>query len=144
MATITLGEASRLTGLGKSTLARAIKAGRLSATRTDTGTYEIDTSELFRVYAPASTLPVDATGSATGGVVHHATPDATAALLEAQIESLKTVGDLLRRQVDDLRGERDAWRDQAQRFTIAPPPQPVPDATTPWRRFLRWRRSAAG
>ena len=133
MATITLGEASRLTGLGKSTLARAIKAGRLSATRTDAGTYEIDTSELFRVYAPAATQPVAATDGATGDVVHHATSDAGAALLEAQIESLKTVGEMLRRQVDDLKSERDAWRETAQRLTIAPPAP---------RSWWRWRRAA--
>ena len=45
---ISLGEAARLTGLGKTTLARAIKAGRLSATRTDIGSYQID--PLARVY----------------------------------------------------------------------------------------------
>jgi excisionase family DNA binding protein len=39
MAMVTLGEAARLTGLGKTTLARAIKAGRLSATRTDLGSF---------------------------------------------------------------------------------------------------------
>ena len=50
MAAITLGEAARLTGLGKTTLARAIKAGRLSAARTPVGSYEIDPSELARVY----------------------------------------------------------------------------------------------
>ena len=44
MAMVTLGEAARLTGLGKTTLARAIKAGRLSATRTDLGSYQIDPS----------------------------------------------------------------------------------------------------
>jgi hypothetical protein len=47
---ITLGEGSRLTGLGKTTLALAIKAGRLSATRTTIGSYEIDPAELARCY----------------------------------------------------------------------------------------------
>ncbi len=58
---ITLGEAARLTGLGKTTLARAIKAGRLSATRTDTGSYQIDPAELARVYP--FTAPTEATGA---------------------------------------------------------------------------------
>jgi excisionase family DNA binding protein len=46
MAMLTLEEAARLSGKSKSTLARAIKAGRLSANRTDLGTYEIDQAEL--------------------------------------------------------------------------------------------------
>jgi len=66
MAMVTLGEAARLTGLGKTTLARAIKAGRLSAARTDIGTYQIDPAELARVYPfPAPTEPADETGAAT-------------------------------------------------------------------------------
>ena len=50
MAMVTLSEAARLTGLGKTTLARAIKSGRLSATRTEFGSYAIDPAELHRVY----------------------------------------------------------------------------------------------
>ena len=50
MTTLTLGQAARLAGVGKSTLARAVKAGRLSATKTEAGTYEIDTAELARAY----------------------------------------------------------------------------------------------
>ena len=47
---MTLGQAARLTGRGKTTLTRAIKAGRLSATRSEDGSYAIDPSELARVY----------------------------------------------------------------------------------------------
>jgi excisionase family DNA binding protein len=46
---LSLGAAAKLTGLGKTTLARSIKAGRLSATRRDDGSYQIDPSELHRV-----------------------------------------------------------------------------------------------
>src|SRR5262249_30401740 len=55
MAMISLGEAARLTRLGKTTLARAIKAGRPSAGRKEDGGYEIDPFELasvYRVYLP--------------------------------------------------------------------------------------------
>ena len=38
---LTLGQAARLTGTSKTALTRAIKAGRLSATRRDDGSYEI-------------------------------------------------------------------------------------------------------
>jgi excisionase family DNA binding protein len=122
---VTLGEAARLTGLGKTTLARAIKAGRLSATRTDAGSYQIDPAELSRVYPfPA---PTGATVAATGPLVRHATgetPSATVAL-EGQIAGLREVGELLRRQLDDVREERDRWRLQAERLAlIGAPAQP--------------------
>lgn len=143
---VTLGEAARLTGLGKTTLARAIKAGRLSATRTDAGSYQIDPAELSRVYPfPAPTAAAGATVVATGLVVRDATRDATGetpgatAALEAQIAGLRDVGELLRRQLDDVREDRDRWRGQAERLALAAP------ITTPALQFQSrswwpWRR----
>jgi excisionase family DNA binding protein len=43
---LTLGQAAKVTGLGKTTLTRAIKRGHLSATRREDGSYAIDPSEL--------------------------------------------------------------------------------------------------
>ena len=48
---LTLGQAARLTGTSRTTLTRAIKAGRLSATRRDDGVYAIDPAELARLGA---------------------------------------------------------------------------------------------
>ena len=62
---ITLGQASKITGRGKTTLTRAIKSGRLSATRREDGGYAIDPAELSRVY--------DVT-SVPSQTVHRATP----------------------------------------------------------------------
>lgn len=50
-----LNGAAEATGKGKSTLHRAIKSGKLSATRQADGTYSIDASELFRVF-PRNTV----------------------------------------------------------------------------------------
>jgi excisionase family DNA binding protein len=146
MAIVTLGEAARLTGLGKTTLARAIKSGRLSATRTDLGSYQIDPAELARVYPfPAPTVAAGATVAATGPLVHHATPNATGetpgvtAALEGQISGLREVGELLRRQLDDVREDRDRWRSQAERLALAAPvttPAPVPAARPWWKRLV--------
>jgi hypothetical protein len=61
MALVSLGQAAKLAGLGKTTLARAIKSGRLSATRRDDGGYQIDVAELERVYPLRA--PTDATGA---------------------------------------------------------------------------------
>ena len=52
-----LATAALATGVNKSTILRAIKAGRLSATRDETG-WTIEVAELHRVFAP---LPAAAT-----------------------------------------------------------------------------------
>ena len=51
---LSLGQAAKETGMDKSTLSRAIKSGKLSATRKENGGYAIDPAELFRVFAPVS------------------------------------------------------------------------------------------
>lgn len=48
---IGLREAENLTGLGRSSLLKAIKAGKLSASRVSSGAWEVEVSELQRVYA---------------------------------------------------------------------------------------------
>jgi excisionase family DNA binding protein len=50
MAELSLREAAQQAGTSKSTILRAVKAGRLSATRDDDGGYRIDPAELHRVY----------------------------------------------------------------------------------------------
>jgi hypothetical protein len=46
----TLGQAARAIGRSKTTLGRAIKSGRISATRGKDGSYLIDPAELHRVF----------------------------------------------------------------------------------------------
>jgi len=48
-----LSEAAGATGKNKTTIQRAIKSGKISATKGDSGSYEIDPSELHRVFPPA-------------------------------------------------------------------------------------------
>ena len=86
---LNLSEAARDSGQSKSAIWRAVKSGRLSATRTYTGDYQIDPAELHRVFSPG------ADGRATDG---GATPvsmkrdpteleRAEAALMQSQIVS---------------------------------------------------------
>jgi len=49
---LTLGQAAKEAGISKPSLSVAIKKGRLSALKNESGTYEIDPAELFRVYPP--------------------------------------------------------------------------------------------
>jgi excisionase family DNA binding protein len=49
-----LGEAAKEIGVSKPTVQRAIKSGRLSATRHDDGSYDIDPAELRRAFPPVT------------------------------------------------------------------------------------------
>jgi excisionase family DNA binding protein len=139
---LTLGQAARLAGVGKTTLTRAIRSGRLSATRRDDGGYTIDPSELARVY---NVTPE--TAATTVETVRCATPgdsssdpvlEVRLALAEAEAE-LKAMKDMLA----EVRQSRDAWQAQAERLALAPPlppsplMSPVPAPARPW-----WRRLA--
>ena len=105
----TLGTASQATGCAKSTILRAIKAGRISAVRDDLGQWQIEPAELFRVF-PALALP-DATPQ-TGKMERDATTDMLVAELRQVISDL-------RRGQEDLRQERDHWRATHQREQAA-------------------------
>lgn len=50
-----LSEAAKATGKNKTTIQRAIKNGKISASKGDSGSYEIDPSELHRVFPPTAT-----------------------------------------------------------------------------------------
>lgn len=49
-----LSEAAKATGKNKTTIQRAIKSGKISASKGDSGSYEIDPAELHRVFPPAA------------------------------------------------------------------------------------------
>lgn len=48
-----LSEAAKATGKNKTTIQRAIKSGKISASKGDDGSYQIEPSELHRVFPPA-------------------------------------------------------------------------------------------
>lgn len=50
----TLSQAATATGKNKATVQRAIKGGKISASKNSSGAYEIDPSELHRVFPPAT------------------------------------------------------------------------------------------
>lgn len=87
---IGLREAEGLTGLGRSSLLKAIKAGKLSASRGTNGSWEVEIAELQRVYA----LKVPDTGSdrAENGL---GTAEVERDLLRQQLRMMEdTVSDL--------------------------------------------------
>jgi hypothetical protein len=120
---ITLAQAAERCGVNRSTLLRAVKSSRISGARDDAGNWTVDPAEVFRVFPPKQT-PQPAQASPGD------------AATDALVAELRAV-------IADLRSDRDAWREQAQRLAL-PAPRQVPQlaqaAKRPWWR--RWRRGA--
>jgi len=149
MAGLSLREAAEQTGASKSTIFRAIRAGRLSADRDDNGNFAIDPAELFRVYPPKS--------EEKNGPVALERPqkrpegqDAIAsdpvelrvrnAELEGEIKTLRLLLETAQKREDDLKAERDRWATQAERLALAPPPampEPLQPRSRGWWPFRR-------
>lgn len=106
----TLGEAAKATGKSKATISKAIKSGRISASKDDTGAFRIDPSELHRVYPPTPKGEHAETPNETP-VNTLASVDfkALQARLEAAQERLADKDSM----ISDLREDRDKWRQQA-------------------------------
>lgn len=98
----TLGEAAKHTGLSKPTLQRAIKSGKLSASRNEDGSYSIDPAELERAYPIA-----ERSSNATGNMKRSETPIESGAL---QVEVA-----LLREKLTSASIEREREREQLNR-----------------------------
>lgn len=146
---LTLGQAARLAGRGKTTLTRAIQAGKLSAVRRDDGSYQIDVAELSRVYKLRNVTPEMVSQSSLS--VHHATrhrigeqdPETAARLaeLETEVRMLRELLAEVKASRDELRAERDDWRSRAERLltheqkVVSEPsaPPPTPQAVRPSR-----------
>ncbi len=154
---IGLSEAAAATGVNRSTIYRAWKSGRLSATRTDTGQIEVDPAELFRVFPPIASQQAahDAApyGATAGGRVDNALHDNA---LAREVQQLRDALAAMREDRDATRVDRDAWRDLArkegderrelaQRLALAAPiatPAPAPAAALDAPRRSWWRRLA--
>ena len=96
----TLAEAAGACGVNRSTILRAIKSGKISGQRDDSGAWLVEPVELHRVF-PAEAAPKEV-------------PQDTQA--DAQVA-------MLRAQLDEMRAQRDAWRGIAERLTC-PSPRP--------------------
>lgn len=111
--TLTLGQAAKLTGKSKSTLSAAIKNGKLTARRLGAG-YEIEPSELFRVYEKVMELPT----------APNPKPDTSMSVEErlkmaALEKDLHYTKEMLAKSEEDkqeMKTDRDKWRQQATLF----------------------------
>lgn len=111
---LSLSQAAKAVGKSKSTINRAIKSGKLSATRHDDGSYSIDASELsraFQIGTPNGSQWIDAAPP---------TELARTAVLEAENRALRAALDREREIANDLIVDRDAWKQQATGLLAAP------------------------
>jgi hypothetical protein len=125
---ITLGEASRQTGKSKAAITKAIKTGRLSAAKGDTGDWQIDPAELFRVYTPASEPENRLTAEVNPDFV------VETAVLRRELELLRERLDDKNSVIADIKQDRDFWRQQATALLTDQTQRP-PERKG-WRGFL--------
>jgi hypothetical protein len=125
----TLGEAARASGKSKPTIAKAIKTGRVSASRAEDGSYRIDPAELHRVY------PV--TGQPAGNGRRSDTPADTAATevgLRGELDKWRVLAEEREHTIRDLRARLDQEVDERRRMlALLTGPERVPW----WRRWFR-------
>ena len=107
---LSLSQAAKETGKSKSVIANALKKGWISGTHGVKGQWEIDPSELFRVYPP----------------VHAPEPSqeressAKDALIELLKEQVKDAKEREQRLMTMLESEQTARRDLEQKLLAAP------------------------
>jgi hypothetical protein len=98
----TLGQAAKATGKSKPTIQRAIKNGRISASREHDGSYVIEPSELHRVFEPVMG------GSNEEQGLKQSVPITS----DSDVERLKGVLEGLEKAYRQIEGERDNLREQ--------------------------------
>ena len=103
----TAGKAAKAVGVAKSTITKAISIGKISATKGLNGAWEIDPAELHRVYAPKLSKSVE--------IEQKATPLENS----REIEHLTELLGAAKRQIEDLKEDRDEWRKQAKALLIS-------------------------
>ena len=138
MPAIGLAEAARLSGRNQSTIHRAMKAGRLSYTKDETGERRIDTAELdrvFRIKNPSQDAAFTGNGASSGNdaqsmqskVAHEPESERVIAAQQVTIDQLDAT-------IRDLRARLDAETEERRKLiAILTGPTRVPW----WRRRFR-------
>ena len=111
----TLGTASKATGKSKTTIQRAISKGLISADKISNGGYSIDPSELHRVFPMISEDTVSRDTR-----LDTQRPYSETAALQVKLEAAEAMLAREREALEELRKERDAWKQQATALLAAP------------------------
>jgi hypothetical protein len=131
-----LAEAAAACGINRSTILRAIKAGKISAERNVHGQWQIAPAELHRVYPPAE-VRTEGTSNKLPYRAH-----VSEAALAAEVKVLRDMLEHLKAQVSNAQGERDHWRAEADNWrNQAQAVRQLADATAARRSWWRLRRA---
>ena len=135
----TLGQAAKATGKNRTTIYRAIKNGKISATQNAHGEYDIDPAELHRVYPPkqqGNTVrnSEDATLSNTNLLIENRE-------LKAKLDAANERDQLKDQIIDDLKEDRNRWRQQATALLTDKQAAISPEKPSSPSRFWPWSRS---
>ena len=105
----TAGTAAKAVGKTKSTITKAIASGKLSAIKNDNGAWEIDASELYRVYPPT---PLETVKIEQNDTLKETDGNSR------EIEALERLLKAAEEQIDDLKADRNEWRKQANQLLL--------------------------
>lgn len=129
-----LSDAAKATGKNKTTIQRAIKNGKISAAKAASGAYEIDPSELHRVFPLATAQPdaqrVQSNDEQQSPVALETKDLERIAQLEKELAVAQSRGISLEEQrqqmsetIEDLRGRLDRSEDRVTTLLAAPVPK---------------------
>ncbi len=129
MAQFTIAGAARAAGVGRATIQRALKAGRLSATTNEQGERVIDLTELLRVFGPLKQGEQPAS-SITSQLDTAGEQGLSAVLVEVLREQLRKAEEREQQAQQEkarllslLEAEQQARRDLEQKLLPPPPPR---------------------
>lgn len=132
MPLLNLTAASRVAGVGRSTIVRALKSGRLSATTNEQGERVIDTSELARVFGPLkgndypNEQAVDSHDIGQNDDMVSLLREQLAAALEREQQAIEQGREREARLLTLLEVEQAARRELETKLLPAPPSKPAP------------------
>lgn len=114
---LSLSAAAKEVDRSKSTLSRAIKDGRMSATRCENGSYQIDPAELYRVFP----LPVPQPASSNTAQPGSDPPETLRMQLETVERERNREREQMQATIDDLRARLDRAESRIAGLLPAPP-----------------------
>jgi excisionase family DNA binding protein len=136
-----LTQAAEAAKVQRSTVFKWIKAGKVSATKADDGTFRIEPAELHRFLDSVAKEPTSPATAKQAEAAQGAGSDTAIELVSvrSQLDALKQILDMERERARELREDRDAWKHQAERLAIAPPLTTAPVGEVPggWWPFRR-------
>jgi protein-arginine kinase activator protein McsA len=119
----TLGQAAKACGKSKSTLSKAVKAGKISVSKNDDGSFSIEPVELFRVFPAVSETrqgeqkQVKSTPNEIGGNTEKDMELIELRIkLEAAQERIKIVEKAAQDRIRILEQDKEDWKQQATRL----------------------------